>query len=1061
MSQERISPLVSAIGFNDGANKGFWRIQPRDRVGQWMEMGGEASFYYRDDKGKWQVGSGAYVGPTGSPGMARIARRNDAGTDFEDVTEVPSHLIFQPKARLSRDFLERSGIDPEKTAGTDIFGNPISLKGVEIPRLSDLKRSELTDEDLRLAEGRLTPEEREAEAAGRAESPLAKLPGGFESLNQEEAKQLLRESGVDPDEFSAPAKKEESDRLNPALEEGAKRMEAILQDMYKGRTAEDVLEGRDAPAGYTSDPFVENAGFRPFDGSGRIPSDVRRENARKAKDRSLLERSLGRQLTPEEISDLGLEQTDTAPFLNGNIPGDFRMQDAASASKAKKESEAKTKTAREALAAELEGKKASDTPNKVFSEAKLAKALDTLFADDTLRADVDAILDESAPDAPVMKKVSELQNGDIIMAKGQPTYRVVSNDTVTKGGREIREIRVQDPSGRVATLPEAVANDPGEIEIASFTKPDVEPRRPRQPQPEAPKPEAEAPTPTPTPEGEAPKPEKGKGKGKGAGKPVRKPKSEKTNLPNRKDDGGDVAPVDKPVEELRNKKINNIVDQFGKLVKIIKEKVGKDGEVVQTEKPMEDPNAIIDALLEENPNAKIKEDGSIVMERGKFTDGDGKEYGYEVSVQRTVGNQFVERYMITAPESGETLYDFYNADYKDSFTGLYGKTNGLTVTRDYLLGRDVPGNKGVDEDGVPIDRELRSYFGPNKTIENRLKYLRKTKNMNNWRLLTLDENIERFLAGRSRELNKSDVAGDRYRSQFGNVRRSFIASIFEAIDLEDNELVQERLVQTLGRLPDNPASVQVLLDALRRQITQRYKGTPRYRELLHLPGSLERWLIAEDKDLRDIAKIPFVSEDGVSVIRPGMKVRFISNEGDMAVGTVVKLNAGSGAIGGYKDTARVKFGNKTVDNLQTRNMLIQEDDAEATEYKPWVRNEEKLRRRAAELGIDFEEYMRRREDNPDYDPEGDEYAGIDAGSPYLGEEGQEGDQPETPRASVETLEPGDAFYDEEGQYAGTVIDVVEVPATDGSGTAIAVTYLTADGEEVVEIVERGEGRGPK
>lgn len=446
----------------------------------------------------------------------------------------------------------------------------------------------------------------------------------------------------------------------------------------------------------------------------------------------------------------------------------------------------------------------------------------------------------------------------------------------------------------------------------------------------------------------------------------------------RKDDGSDVVPTKLTTQELRAKKIRNVIDALtGKLLKV-KTNSGKSSRTI------EDPNAIIDALLEVNPSAKIKDDGAIVMERGTFTDTDGRSYKYEVAVERTVGNQFMERYTISDPETGEVIHDFYNHDYKDSFYGLYGKTNGLEKTRDQLLGRDVPGLKGVDKNGVPIDKELRNYFGPDKNLEQRLKYLRKTKDMGNWRLITPEENREKFLSGRDRKLNKSDTDFNKqYRNQFGNVLRSFLPDIYKAIKDGDEQSVKEILVQTLGRLPDNQKAKDDLILTLAAGIDARFKGTPDYDRVKQLPRTLNRWLLQENLDIRDGDKIPFVSEDGVGTVKIGDVVRFVNNEGDFAIGTVVKLVPASGKNGNYKDTARVQFENQIVDNLQTRNMQIldpEDPDSKPTDYAPWVRLDEKIRRRADELGIDFETWRRRKEDNPEYDPDGKEAAIENAGA---------------------------------------------------------------------------------
>lgn len=682
--------------------------------------------------------------------------------------------------------------------------------------------------------------------------------------------------------------------------------------------------------------------------------------------------------------------------------------------------------------AERDGEDASELDSDEY-DSTIKETWDAIYtgADDVT---IDEVVDQAS--SPEEVAISDLKPGDVISLGKQGNKRV--SEVKPVGGEGDVELYVDD-YGRKAL----VGRVPGSAGIKRLSKAEDAPP-PEQPTPEEPR-KPERPKAPRKPKAPTTK----KGEGTTARKPKKAEKAEKVNLPNRKDDGKDIAPGAKSNDELRSKKINNLVDEDGRLLKVMNDK----GKTVA----IEDPNAVVNALLEENPNSKIKEDGTVVVERGSFTDTDGKNYNYEVGVQRTVGNQFMERYTIKDADTGEVAYDFYNADYKDSFGGLYGKTSGLRVTRDYLLGNSVPGRKGTDEEGVPLDKELANYFGPDRNIDQRLKYLRKTKDMNNWRLVTPEENIQKYLTGRGRELNKSDKTNGNYKSQFGNVRRSFVASTWEGIDLRDNELVKERLVQLLGRLPNTPESVDKLIDTFKRGITERYKGTDREKELQTLPVNMKKFLEDASFDLRARDEVPFVSEDGVSPVRVGDRVRFINNEGDMVVGEVIKLNAGSGKNGGFKDTARVRFGNETVDNLQTRNML--HTDEEVTDYAAWIRNDEKLRRRAEELGIDFDEYKRRKEDNPEFDPGDKEHAPSDAGEPYLGEEGEAAAP--TAGGVSEDLRPGDALYSADGEYIGTVIGIQEVPSADDGEPGIAVRYLDVDGAEKVDVLDRGEFRGPK
>lgn len=243
-----VEPIVAFIGVNDGANKGFWRIQPRDRGGQWIEMGANVLALIRGIKGDLKGIAAKYVGPTGRPGMARVLVEGDS--DLPDgVYEMPSHGLEQFKAKLPESYLKKEGISLERT---DKFGNEVKVPEDAIPNQNDLVRQDITENDRRLAEGELSEEEKEAEQAGREESPIAELPGGFESLNQEEAADLLRESGVDPDEFDTPEADEaevpddvpeadvpEADEIDP-------RIKDIMADVqYEGdtdSTIDDLLD---------------------------------------------------------------------------------------------------------------------------------------------------------------------------------------------------------------------------------------------------------------------------------------------------------------------------------------------------------------------------------------------------------------------------------------------------------------------------------------------------------------------------------------------------------------------------------------------------------------------------------------------------------------------------------------------------------------------------------------------------------------------------------------------------------------------------------------------------
>lgn len=531
-----------------------------------------------------------------------------------------------------------------------------------------------------------------------------------------------------------------------------------------------------------------------------------------------------------------------------------------------------------------------------------------------------------------------------------------------------------------------------------------------------------------------------------------------------KDNGKDIAPAAKSREELYDKVITNEIDpETGELLEI----ADADG----NPRPLNSANAIEDAIFEENPNAKIRPDGSIVIERGRFTDTDGREYAYEVRVDRTQGNQFMERYIISDPETKEVLYDYYNSDYKDSFSALYGKSNGVVVTRDFFLGRTIPGNKGVDADGIPNDKELRSYFGPNKTIANRVKYLLKKQGARREsRILTPEDNRRRFLNGYGLIYNMADTrtGKDGQNSTLGTVARPFVANIYELIAGKDIEVISAAFKQAMGRLPDNDESTTDLLNSFKEGVKENFAGTPDYPSIIQLPRLLAAALVQDDLDIRNISKIPFVSQDGVTPLFPGSYVKFFNNEDGVSVGRVVRLVPGSGKNGNYKDTVVVKYADQTVPNLQTRNMkpltdeeldlTVVDNDNLLTNYVGQLEGPDM---REVRLGIDYRDLPNRNEDSPDGGPDDIRDSG-DAGSPYLGSDGESGDAPRGGGGiPVEELTPGDALYSADGEFLGTVIDVQPVPSADGGEPGYAVAYSTPEGDEGLDVLDAGEIRSPK
>lgn len=144
---ERLQSLTASIGFNDGANKGFWRIQPREQVGkdkgQWIEMGAELRLFYQNQRGEIASVPGRAVGSTGSPEGVRVLvqGQEENGVPGGIYGANTAHVRIS-EAVLPEGVLEEQGIE-----------NVPQLDGVDaasLPTLEQMERSDITDDDIRL-----------------------------------------------------------------------------------------------------------------------------------------------------------------------------------------------------------------------------------------------------------------------------------------------------------------------------------------------------------------------------------------------------------------------------------------------------------------------------------------------------------------------------------------------------------------------------------------------------------------------------------------------------------------------------------------------------------------------------------------------------------------------------------------------------------------------------------------------------------------------------------------------------------------------------------------------
>jgi hypothetical protein len=226
MSEDRdLDPIVAA---GLGANKGFWIVQLRDRLGQWMKMGQKALMMARLSFGlpAFPVRP-TYVGPSQrTKGLGRFLVKGKTRAD-DRVYELDPAKLESIQAEIPEADLLRQGIKPGPKL--DSAGNPVASREFtenEIIDLSQAFSEPATEEDYRLAKATPTAEEQKLIDEEKAKSPLAKLAPGTEAkMSEQEVSDLLDGKTTAPavkkEEKAAPAAPKKP-RQPSGVQKGAK-----------------------------------------------------------------------------------------------------------------------------------------------------------------------------------------------------------------------------------------------------------------------------------------------------------------------------------------------------------------------------------------------------------------------------------------------------------------------------------------------------------------------------------------------------------------------------------------------------------------------------------------------------------------------------------------------------------------------------------------------------------------------------------------------------------------------------------------------------------------------
>lgn len=1025
------------------------KLQPRDHRGRWIPTGAKLFGGLSLPGGGSKRVEGRAIGGTATKKGEKNNVRMLVGKGYEQyeipentvLTVAPKNATLESKVKLDRDFLERKGIDPDLQHTL-----PKSLEKQPQP-LADMKPEKADDLDIELATNGLSDEEDKDFRAEREAEPLGKLPPGLEKLDKDELSKLVDgDSGKDDSGPTKGVRVKFDDENNSYVATNDHNQVVAWgvsdKPLNKGEITKDLkdyelpskeaVEGLGFPEGYVGKDRGKG-GFTAYqlDSDGKvIPGSM----VEVGNDTDF-------DWDNEEMWSVG-DPMGNAMYLDPDIYS-FRTSD---------------KDEAISRAAEL-AKKITGTPSGKNKDSQGGLSDEMLEKAVALEDHFDQLVDKAkAPPGKNKKAAPDLKDGDVIVDPNGNNWTVVGKPKGNSLDNAKVDIKLKNDRGQTTTTTSAMTR------MFDLVQPDAK---------------ASAPTPAPTPDVTPPAPQK-----RTVTPPPPKPPTPKPNTPktppvipnNRKDTGADIAPNDRSLGDMQNVEIQPLIDP----------NTGRP-QLGQNRKPIEDPNAIYNALLENNPQAKIDDSGHIILERQNFTDKDGRNWKYEVAIAKTHGNKYTERYTFT-DDKGETQ-TFYHYDYKDSFAAIYGDRNGVYTFRDQILGR-TSAEKPTRKDGTE-NRVYNAFWADDKTLEARIRYFRGARAKGRGeptdeelmetqakaiRMLTPEELIRKYIQGNPEKHNKSGQAR-------GTKLQSFVGSGWEAIDNNDLNTFEALMVQLLGRLPDTEASRNLLIGTLRSGISEKYNGTGRGRELATLANNLERKILTEGFDLRDISRRPFSSKDGKTIVQKNDKIRYWNNVGEWSLGTVLaQLPPRKVGNKVYDDVVAVKFGDGKIGLLRSNRMDIlgndldndlnlHDKDSESTEYKRNKSGQDLRDDRGYSFNFGDEE--NREYENQDADPDDViNTADPDAAAPYLGEQGESGDQPDPvadlvggedleASSNISTFEPGDIWPDENGDRMGAFVEAQKVTDPDTGVSAWAVIWMDDDGDEQLEIIPIDSSRVPK
>lgn len=886
----KLSALVASIGFNDGANKGFWRIQPRaakgrQGAGQWIEMGAELRALLKVN-GKLVSVIGRSVGSNGTPDGVRVMFQGLADKGIPDsIVEIPTRFLDLVSASIPEELLKKKGIlSPDVAPESD----------QDVPNFEDLQRAEITPDDIRIAnEGINSPEGKEQAAfKDSAEGKAIEEEEAIDSAIDKVMKAM--DTGTEEEQIAA----------NEELRKAREVRDSKLKDPAD-MTDEELQKESSSPMPTNmkrSNKIFEEINKR----AGRPSASERRELERQRYEQEMAEEQRVKDIVEPIYESLfpfmeeeGLFDAFNKAQFDDILTGDEKLQAIANAIKSQKLGEMKgsKEKARQAqykalktLEAEgvdvgninrtgstpaedleIDGPNGRVTPRMRQAAAKKAiqDAIDgkTVTPDDVINYAKGEPEFKPLPKGQKMDlKPTDMKPGDIFDYRGEDYIfesagerdRVSKTQDVTATNRrtgESEDVLLDTDRTTQVLRPSAVQPEPeptpapkAEAPKAPEVAPEVAPEAPATPAaPEAPA--------TPEPVAERPadintvKPAVKKSPAL-----PRKPKVptpiEKARDEGRQDKGELISLPDISEEELFKEKIRPLIDENGNPLEFFNPATGK----VQV---AGNADAIEEAIFKKFPNAVVTKQGQILLERKDLESLTGEPAYLSMFIERTHGNGFYVGFNLTNkadfdPENPIKGDSYYHHDIRDSFASIFGKTNGLLRISRIFSGQESPiENKN--------SKQYKSYFAPGKTFNDRLKYFRSNSKAK-------EEQLIEGLRQAKRDKNATDIL--RFKTDLRLLRVDFNGDMNK---FREYDSLQNYRIITLSEMYDRYSAGRAgynnkSLDQLERQQRSAIKGvyeaiasgdrgdaTASLQELAYRTPMLSRNKIAADVMLKSIS----------------------------------------------------------------------------------------------------------------------------------------------------------------------------------------------------------------